>query len=93
MMWQHYVMNDHCPEYEYLTMEEKLLVAIEMREWLASMNLQDLCMPVFVYKLTESRIIEKIKEEDERRKARDANDEAGVVSKKRNACTRQGKAR
>lgn len=83
----------HCPEYEYLTMEEKLLVDIEMRKWFRSTELKDLCAPISIFRLAESRIIEKIKEEDERRKARDANDEAGVVSKKRNACTRQGKAR
>lgn len=84
-------MSDHCPEYENLTIEEKLLVDVGMRKWFA--NMKDLCVPTFIFRLAESRIIEKIKEEDERRKARDANDEAGVFSKKRNACSRQRKAR
>ena len=60
-------MNDHCPEYEYLTMEEKLLVDIEMRKWFASVSLQELCVPMFIFRLAESRIIEKIKEEEWRK--------------------------
>lgn len=66
-MWGEYVMNDHCPEYEYLTIEEKLLVDIEMRKWFKSIELKDLCAPISIFRLAESRIIEKIKEKDDRR--------------------------
>lgn len=61
-------MNEHCPEYENLTMEEKLLVNIEMRNWFASVNLQDLCVPMFIFREAERRIIEELKEEEWRRK-------------------------
>ena len=60
-------MNDHCPEYEYLTMEEKLLVDIEMRKWFRSTELKDLCAPISIFRLAESMTIEKIKEENDRR--------------------------
>jgi len=79
----------HCSEYEYLTMEEKLLVDIEMRKWFRSQELKDLCAPISIFRLAESRIIEKIKEEDERRKARDANANASVAGRKRNRRTGQ----
>lgn len=92
MLWQHYVMNDHCPEYDYLTIEEKLLVNIEMRKWFASVELQDLCVPMFIFRLAESRIIEKLKEKDGRRKTRNANAKTRVVSRKRNESSRQRKA-
>lgn len=59
MLWQEYVMNDHHPKYEYLTMEEKLLVDIEMRKWWAST--EDLCVPKFIIREVEHRIIENIK--------------------------------
>lgn len=52
-------MNDHHPKYEYLTIEEKLLVDIEMEKWWAS--IKDLCVPMFTVRETERRIIEKIK--------------------------------
>lgn len=61
-MWREYVMNDHCPEYKNLTMEEKLLVDIEVRKWFA--NSKDLCVPMFIFRLAESRIIEKLKEKE-----------------------------
>lgn len=67
-MWDKYIMNEHCPEYENLTMEEKLLVNIEMRNWFASVNLQDLCVPMFIFREAERRIIEELKEEEWRRK-------------------------
>ena len=91
MLWREYVMNDHCPEYEHLTIEEKLLVDIDMREWFA--NAKNLCVPMFIFRLAEGRIIEKLKEKDGRRKTRDANAKAGVVSRKRNESSRQRKAR
>lgn len=65
-MWEE--LGDHCLEYENLTMEEKLLVDIEMRHWFATVNLQDLCVPMFVFRLAESTIIEKIKEKKWTRK-------------------------
>ena len=64
MMWQEYVMNDHCPEYENLTIEEKLLVDAGMRKWFASKSLQELCVPMFIFRLAESRIIEELKEKE-----------------------------
>lgn len=67
-MWDKYIMNEHCPEYENLTMEEKLLVNIEIRNWFASVNLQDLCVPMFIFREAERRIIEELKEEEWRRK-------------------------
>lgn len=60
-------MNWHCPEYEELTIEEKLLVDAGMREWFRKVDPAELCMPTFVFKITESRIIEKIKEENDKR--------------------------
>lgn len=90
-MWHE--LSDHCLEYENLTMEEKLLVNIEMRHWFASVSLQDLCVPMFIFREAERIIIRELKEKDERRKARDANAEAGVVSTKCNESTRQRKAR
>ena len=59
-MWHEYIMSDHCPEYEYLTIEEKLLVNIEMRKWFASVELQDLCVPMFIFREAERRIIEEL---------------------------------
>lgn len=81
-------MEPHCPEYEYLTIEEKLLVDTEMRKWFKSIELKDLCIPILIFKVAEERIIEILKEKDGRRKTRNANAKAGVVSKKRNECTR-----
>lgn len=62
MWWNEYVMNDHCPEYENLTMEEKLLVDIEVRKWFK--DTEDLCIPMFIFRLTESRIIEELKRKE-----------------------------
>lgn len=64
-MWHE--LGDHCPEYENLTMEEKLLVNIEMRHWFASVNLQDLCVPMFIFREAERRIIEELKEKERRK--------------------------
>lgn len=62
-------MEPHCPEYEYLTIEEKLLVDIEMRKWFKSIELKDLCVPISIFRTGESRIIEilKRKETNDRR--------------------------
>ena len=57
-------MSDHCPEYEYLTIEEKLLVNNEIRKWFACVNLQDLCVPVFIFREAERRIIEELKRKE-----------------------------
>lgn len=91
MLWHEYVMNDHCPEYDYLTIEEKLLVDIETRKWFA--NTEDLCVPMFIFRIAESRIIEKLKEEDGRRKTRDTNADTRVASYKHNERARQRKSR
>lgn len=90
-MWHEYVMSDHCPEYENLTIEEKLLVNIEMRKWFANTSLQEVCVPMFIFREAERRIIERLKEKDEGRKTRNANAKTGVVSKKRNERSRQRK--
>lgn len=45
-------------------MEEKLLVDIDMRKWFASAKLQDLCVPTFIFKVVEERIIEKFKRKE-----------------------------
>ena len=52
-------MDYHHPEYENLTIEEKLLVDKEMRKWWA--DTENLCVPMFTIRETEHRIIEKIK--------------------------------
>lgn len=65
MLWKEYLMNDHCPEYEELTIEEKLLVDREMKEWFR--KLDNLCVPTFIFKVAEERIIEKLKEKNDRR--------------------------
>lgn len=80
MLWQYYVMNDHCPEYENLTMEEKLLVNMEMRKWFTRMNLQDLCVPTFIFKEAESRIIEEFK----RKEKNDKRNRKQSVSRRNN---------
>lgn len=83
-MLHEYVMSDHCPEYENLTMEEKLLVNIEMRHWFATVNLQDLCVPMFIFREAERRIIRELKEENERRN----NDKR---ARKQSSCRRKYK--
>ena len=82
----------HCLEYEELTIEEKLLVDKEMKGLFKKFNSQ--CVPTFIFKIGESRIIERLKEKekDGRRKHRNANTKAGVVSRKRNESSRQRKA-
>lgn len=65
MLWQEYIMNYHCPEYEELTIEEKLLVDKEMKEWYARANLPDLCAPTFIFRELERRIIENLKRKEE----------------------------
>ena len=65
-MWHSYVNTYHCPEYEELTIEEKLLVNVEMREWFKNSDSADLCVPTFIFKFAESRIIERLKQNDKR---------------------------
>lgn len=59
MLWSKYIMSIHCPEYEELTIENKLLVNEEMKEWFEKFNGQ--CVPTFIFKVAEERIIEKLK--------------------------------
>lgn len=54
----------HCSEYEYLTIEEKLLVDIEMKKWFRSIELKDLCVPISIFRAAESRIIEMLKRKE-----------------------------
>ena len=60
-------MEYHCPEYEDLTIEEKLLVDAEMREWFAEKDLNSSYIPSFIFKEAEKRIITIIKEENDER--------------------------
>jgi hypothetical protein len=57
-------MEPHCQEYEYLTIEDKLLVDIEMKKWFKSIELKDLCVPILIFKAAEQRIIELLKEKE-----------------------------
>lgn len=63
-MWNKYPFSEHCQEYDYLTIEEKLLVDAGMRKWFASKSLQELCVPLIVFRETESRIIEEFKRKE-----------------------------
>lgn len=69
MLWQEYIMSYHCPEYEGLTVEGKLLVDKEMRVWFKKFD--GTCVPSFIFRIAEERItekiIERIKEENDRR--------------------------
>lgn len=60
-------MSWHCPEYEELTIEEKLLVNEEMKEWFKKFD--ETIVPTFIFKVAEERIIEqlKIKERNDKR--------------------------
>lgn len=58
-------MPIHCPEYEELTLEDKLLVNVEMRELFKKINPAELCMPTFIFKMAESRIIAEFKRKEE----------------------------
>lgn len=80
-MWQEYVISDHCPEYENLTIEEKLLVNVEMRRWIASINLQELCVPMFIFKEAERRIIEEFKRKERNDKRNRKSSIGGADSK------------
>lgn len=77
-MWHKYPMSEHCQEYDYLTIEEKLLVDIETRRWFASANSQDLCVSLIIFREIESRIIKELKEKDGRRKNDKRNRESGA---------------
>lgn len=60
-------MSWHCPEYEELTIEEKILVDEEMKEWFKKFD--ETIVPTFIFKVAEERIIEqlKIKERNDKR--------------------------
>lgn len=59
----------HCPEYEGLTMEGKLLVDKEMLIWFKEFD--GACAPSFIFRVAEERItetiIERLKEKNDRR--------------------------
>ena len=55
-------MNCHCEMYETLTMEEKLLINIEMRKWIARAT--DLCLPISMFRIVELDFIEKLKRKE-----------------------------
>lgn len=59
-----YFMYDHHPEYENLTIEEKLLVDKEMKKWWASMA--DVLFPLFVAREKELRVIKEIKRKEKK---------------------------
>ena len=54
----------HCQEYEELSIEEKILVNEEMKEWFENIN--EHCEPTFIFRMAESRIIERLKRDDKR---------------------------
>lgn len=57
-------MYDHHPEYENLTIEEKLLVDEEMGKWWASMK--EILLPTFIAREKELRVIEEIKRKEKK---------------------------
>ena len=52
----------HCPEYEELTIENKLLVDEEMKEWFKKFD--ETIVPTFIFREAERRIIEKLKRKE-----------------------------
>lgn len=62
MLWKDYIMSTHCPEYEGLTIENKLLVDKEMLVWFKKYN--NMCVPTFIFKVAEERIIEELKRKE-----------------------------
>lgn len=52
----------HCPDYEELTIEEKILVDKGMKIWFKEFD--DTCVPSFIFKVAEARIIERLKEKE-----------------------------
>ena len=55
-------MNEHCAMYETLTMEEKLLINIEMKKWTAEAPY--LCLPTYMFKIVELDLIERLKRKE-----------------------------
>ena len=55
----------HCQEYGLLTLEEKILVDEEMKKWFGRFD--GMCVPSFIFKTAEERIIERLKEKNDRR--------------------------
>ena len=64
-MWQGYTMSYHCQEYEELTIEEKILVDEEMKGWFE--KFANTCVPAYIFRLAEERVIEMLKEKNDRR--------------------------
>lgn len=59
-----YFRYEHHPEYERLTMEEKLLVDKEMGKWWAEMK--DVLFPMFIAREKELRVIKDIKRKEKK---------------------------
>jgi len=59
------VSSFHCPEYEELTIEEKIFVDKEMKEWFKKFD--NTCVPTFIFRVAEERIIERLKEKNVKR--------------------------
>lgn len=57
-------MYDHHPLYENLTMEEKLLVDIEMKKWWEEMK--DVLFTMFIAREKELRVIKDIKRKEKK---------------------------
>lgn len=53
----------HCPEYEELTIENKLLVDKEMQKWFKKFD-DMYVVPTFIFKVAEERVIEKLKRKE-----------------------------
>lgn len=63
----------HCPEYEELTIEEKLLVDKRMKEEFFKQLRKHYCdtlIPTFIFKISEERVIKQLKEENGKRNGR-----------------------
>jgi hypothetical protein len=59
------VSSFHCPEYEELTIEEKIFVDKEMKDWFKKFD--NTCVPTFIFRVAEERIIERLKEKNVKR--------------------------
>lgn len=52
----------HCPGYEELTIENKLLVDEKIKEWFKKINSN--CVPTFIFREAEEIAIEKLKRKE-----------------------------
>lgn len=59
-----YFRYEHHPEYERLTMEEKILVDKEMGKWWEEMK--DALFPMFIAREKELRVIKDIKRKEKK---------------------------